>query len=117
VSLPAPLGDSDNDRYDEWRGEFSAEGPSNFAFADVDIVANGGHTGWLTMKIIFSVLLALAILTSCAGGGATLVFYVVNKPAAADHFILAIAGLAKEDGMETAIGKTEFNTGSVLNVL
>jgi quercetin dioxygenase-like cupin family protein len=33
---------------DEWNVEFSTEGPSNFTFADIDIVANGGHTGWHT---------------------------------------------------------------------
>jgi quercetin dioxygenase-like cupin family protein len=41
---PSTSGDEDN----EWNVEFSTEGPSNFAFADVNVVANGGHTGWHT---------------------------------------------------------------------
>jgi quercetin dioxygenase-like cupin family protein len=32
----------------EWNVEFSTEGPSNFTFADLNVVANGGHTGWHT---------------------------------------------------------------------
>lgn len=35
-------------REDDWNVEFSTEGPSNFTFADLNIVANGGHTGWHT---------------------------------------------------------------------
>jgi quercetin dioxygenase-like cupin family protein len=33
---------------DEWSVEFSTEGASNFTFADLNVVANGGHTGWHT---------------------------------------------------------------------
>jgi quercetin dioxygenase-like cupin family protein len=42
----------------EWNGEFSTEGASNFAFADVNIVANGGHTGWHTHPGILLVSVA-----------------------------------------------------------
>jgi quercetin dioxygenase-like cupin family protein len=41
-----PIRGEDEDN--EWNGEFSTEGASNFAFADVNIVANGGTTGWHT---------------------------------------------------------------------
>jgi quercetin dioxygenase-like cupin family protein len=42
----------------EWSGEFSTEGPSNFAFADVNVVANGGRTGWHTHPGILLVSVA-----------------------------------------------------------
>jgi hypothetical protein len=69
------------------------------------------------MKVAILVLLSVIALTSCSGGSATFVFYVVIKPAEADRFIGAITALAKEDGLETAKGEIKFNTGSVLRVL
>ena len=39
---------SEEDSEDEWSGEFRTDGPSNFAFADVNVAANGGRTGWHT---------------------------------------------------------------------
>jgi quercetin dioxygenase-like cupin family protein len=32
----------------DWNVEFSTEGPSNFTFADLNVVASSGHTGWHT---------------------------------------------------------------------
>ncbi len=45
VKLAPSKGESEDN---VWHAEFSTEGPSNFQFADVTIVANGGHTGWHT---------------------------------------------------------------------
>jgi hypothetical protein len=69
------------------------------------------------MKVSILALLSVIALTSCSGGSATFVFYVVIKPEEADRFIGAIAALAKEDGLKTATVKTKFGGGSVLTVL
>jgi quercetin dioxygenase-like cupin family protein len=45
VNLTPTSGENEDN---EWNGEFSTEGSSNFAFADLNVVANGGHTGWHT---------------------------------------------------------------------
>ncbi len=58
------------------------------------------------MKVVILVLLALIALTSCSGGGAAFVFYVVTKPDEAAKLIEAVIAIAKEDGLETATGQT-----------
>jgi len=45
VNLSSNTGESDDN---DWNVEFSTEGPSNFTFADLNVVAYGGHTGWHT---------------------------------------------------------------------
>jgi quercetin dioxygenase-like cupin family protein len=45
VNLSSNTGENDDN---DWNVEFSTEGPSNFTFADLNVVANGGHTGWHT---------------------------------------------------------------------
>jgi hypothetical protein len=69
------------------------------------------------MKVAILVLLSVIALTSCSGGSATFVFYVVIRPAEADRFIGAIIAVAKEDGLETAISQTKFNDANILRVL
>jgi len=69
------------------------------------------------MKVIILVLLGFIALTSCSGGGAAFVFYVVTKPDEAAKFIEAVTAIAKEDDLETAISQTKFNNANVLRVL
>jgi hypothetical protein len=60
------------------------------------------------------VALCLVAAVSCARGGAAFVFYVVIKPEQTAEFIGAVTAIAKEDGLETAVGQTTSDTGSVL---
>jgi hypothetical protein len=69
------------------------------------------------MKLVLLVLLSFVALTSCSGGGATFVFYVVINPDKVAEFIGAVTAIAKEDGLETATGQTVFDTGDVLRVV
>lgn len=71
----------------------------------------------LAMKVTILFLLGLAALTSCSGGNATFIFYVVTKPAETEKFIDEVEALAKEDDLETATSQTQFNNAGVLRVL
>jgi hypothetical protein len=71
----------------------------------------------LVMKVTILLLLALAALTSCSGGNATFIFYVVINPAEAEKFIEEVETLAKKDDLETATSQTQFNNANVLRVL
>jgi hypothetical protein len=69
------------------------------------------------MRVIILVLLCFAALTSCAPGGPPIQFYVVIKPEDTGRLIGAVTSIAKDDGMETAVGHTTFNTGEVLRTV
>jgi hypothetical protein len=71
----------------------------------------------LVMKVTILFLLGLAALTSCSGGNATFIFYVVTKPAETERFMEEVEALAKEDDLETATSQTQFNNAGVLRVL
>jgi hypothetical protein len=68
------------------------------------------------MKAI-PLLLCLAALASCAPSGTAFEFYVVIKPDETSKFIGAITSIAKEDGLETALGQATSDTGNVLRVV
>ncbi len=62
-------------------------------------------------------LLCLATLAACASGGAAFEFYVVIRPDETGKFIAAVTSIAKEDGLETAVGQTRFDAGNALRVV
>jgi hypothetical protein len=71
------------------------------------------------MKVIVLVLVAFVLfaLASCTSGGAVFQFYVVLEPNEAGRFIGAVESIAKEDGLETAVGQVTSDTGNVLRVV
>jgi hypothetical protein len=69
------------------------------------------------MKVFILIAVCLAALSSCTQGGAAFLFYVVTKPDEATKFLEAVTAIAKEDGLETAMGQTVFDTGDVLRVV
>lgn len=69
------------------------------------------------MKTVILVLLAVIALTSCSGGPATFLFYVVIEPGETAKFIEAVRGIATEDGLETAVGQAVSDTGNVMRVV
>lgn len=70
------------------------------------------------MKFLLLVLLSVVALNSCsAGGAAVFTFYVVIRPDETVKFIGALTAMAKEDGMETAVGQATSDTGNVLKVV
>jgi hypothetical protein len=71
----------------------------------------------LTMKVVILVLIGVVALTSCSGSGAAFVFYVVIKPDDTAEFIGTVTAIAKEDGLQTAVGQAVSDTGDVFRVV
>jgi len=69
------------------------------------------------MKFAILVLLSAVVLTSCSTGGAEFEFYVVIKPDETAKFIGAVTTIAKEYGLETAVGQATSDTGNTLKVV
>ena len=69
------------------------------------------------MKVAILVLLVVGALTSCSGRGGTFVFYVVIEPDEAARFTRAVTTIAKEDGLETAVGQSVSDTGDIFRVV
>ena len=69
------------------------------------------------MKVTILVLLCLVVLASCAPGGAVVEFYVVLKPEDATKFITAIKSIAAKEKLETAEGRTRFDSVNTLRVV
>jgi hypothetical protein len=69
------------------------------------------------MKVVILALISVLTLTACSERGAAFVFYVVIKPDEAAKFIAAVKAIAKEDGLATAVGQAESDTGDVLRVV
>jgi hypothetical protein len=67
------------------------------------------------MKAITLVLLCFGALVACAPGRAAFEFYVVTKPDETAKFLGAVTSIAKDNGLETAVGKVTFDTGHVLS--
>lgn len=69
------------------------------------------------MRVILLIALCFVALISCAPGGAAFEFYVVIKPEETVGFIRAVTSIAKDDGLETAVGQGTSDTGNVLRVV
>lgn len=70
------------------------------------------------MRLLIVLLFGALSLTSCSGGdGIAFEFYVVLAPEKTSEFIGVVSAIAKEDGLETAVGQARSDTGSVLTVL
>jgi hypothetical protein len=69
------------------------------------------------MKVFILVLIGVVALTSCSASGAAFEFYVVIKPDETAKFIGAVTAIAKEDGLETAVGQAVADTGNGLRVV
>lgn len=69
------------------------------------------------MKVAVLLALCFVVLVSCAQGGTAFQFYVVIKPDEAGKFVAAVTSIAKEDGLEFAVGEARSDTGNVLRVV
>jgi hypothetical protein len=69
------------------------------------------------MKVLILFLIGVVALTSCSAGVIAFKFYVVIKPEETSKFIEAVTAIAKEDGLETAVGQAAADTGNVLRVV
>jgi len=83
-------------------------------FKDADQERAGYIRRFQAMKVTILVLLCLVVLASCAPGGAAVEFYVVLKPRDTTKLITAIKSTAAEEGMETAEGRTRFDSANTL---
>ena len=69
------------------------------------------------MKIVVLVLLGVAALTSCSAGSLAFEFYVVVEPSETAKFIGAVTTIAKEDGLEVAVGQAVSDKGNVMRAI
>jgi hypothetical protein len=70
-----------------------------------------------SVKVVAFIVLCFIALISCAPGGAAFEFYVVVKPEETGRLIGAVTSIAKEDGLETAVGQATSDSGNVLRVV
>src|SRR5665213_885870 len=68
------------------------------------------------MKLTILILICSALM-ACASTGAAFQFYVVTKPGENERFFAAISSIAKQEGLETASGHTQFDDGGVLRTV
>ena len=69
----------------------------------------------LVVRPIVFLLMVVMALTSCSTG-AVFHFYVVIKPNETARFIGAVRTIAKDNGLETAVGRAPSDNGGVLTV-
>jgi|SRR5581483_3903638 len=94
-------------------------GPSVFNAVDQEAAEYAkGNFPVLIMKVVVLLLLSAVALISCSGGGAAVfTFYVVIGPDETAKFIGVLTAIAKEDGLEIAVGQATSDTGNVLKVI
>lgn len=71
----------------------------------------------LAVRLLLLVFCSATVLMSCSSGGIAIQFYVVIQPGETGKFIEAVTSIAKESGLETAVGQAVADTGAVMNVV
>jgi hypothetical protein len=69
------------------------------------------------MRVAVFVAVCLLLTVACAPPRGGFTFYTVVTPEQGEKFITAVTSIAKENGLDTEVGRATSDTGSVLKVV